>query len=144
MTRPTTTERPDSSLTRDVIHAVRFYLGSWRGMLILAAIVIVAGVALNWNWLVATGIAPILLTALPCAVMCGLGLCMNRLFGNSSESRPSQPQSTVEPTGNISAPANVAATSKGPSACCHEQAPESTPADLNQSQALKERRSSDA
>lgn len=137
-------ETTSASLTRDLLHAARYYLGSRRGILILATVAIVAGTAFNWSWLVATGIAPILLTALPCAVMCGLGLCMNRLFGNSCESQPSQSQSTVEPTGNASAPANVAATSDASPACCQEQAPESTPADLNQPQAIKERRSSNA
>lgn len=46
--------------------------------LILAGIAIVAGLALNWNWLVAAGIAPILVALLPCALMCGLGLCFVR------------------------------------------------------------------
>lgn len=34
------------------------------------------GVALNWNWLAAAGLAPFLLGALPCAALCALGLCM--------------------------------------------------------------------
>jgi len=32
----------------------------------------------GWGWLVAAGIAPVLLSVLPCLVMCGLGLCMMR------------------------------------------------------------------
>lgn len=43
--------------------------------------VVTAGLAMNWSWLVATGIAPILVAIAPCAVMCALGLCMNRLTG---------------------------------------------------------------
>jgi hypothetical protein len=43
----------------------------------------VIGAALNWSWLVAVGIAPLLLTVLPCAAMCALGLCMNRMAGGS-------------------------------------------------------------
>jgi hypothetical protein len=43
--------------------------------------VVVIGAVLNWSWLVAVGIAPLLLTALPCIAMCGLGLCMNRMKG---------------------------------------------------------------
>ncbi len=35
-----------------------------------------AGLALNWDWLTAVGAAPILLSLLPCAAMCALGLCM--------------------------------------------------------------------
>lgn len=59
------------------------YLGS-RGVLALLALGIVgAGLALNWSWLVAAGIAPILLALAPCAAMCALGLCMNRMGGKS-------------------------------------------------------------
>ena len=47
-----------------------------RGHIILGGAVMVAGFALNWNWLVAIGLAPLLLTTLPCAVMCAVGLCM--------------------------------------------------------------------
>ena len=47
-----------------------------RGWLVLGAAVIAAGGALNWGWLTAIGLAPFLITVAPCAVMCGLGLCM--------------------------------------------------------------------
>ncbi len=46
-----------------------------RTWLVLAAAVLVAGAALNWSWLVAAGIAPLLLAFAPCAAMCALGLC---------------------------------------------------------------------
>jgi hypothetical protein len=49
----------------------------WRRTWIaLAAILLVGGAALNWSWLVAVGIAPLLLAMAPCAAMCALGLCM--------------------------------------------------------------------
>jgi hypothetical protein len=60
-------------------------------MIVLAVVI---GAALNWSWLVAVGIAPLLLTVLPCAVMCGLGLCMHRMAGSScstSSRRPDHP-----------------------------------------------------
>ena len=47
-----------------------------RGWLVLAAAALGAGGALNWGWLTAIGLAPILIAVAPCAVMCGLGLCM--------------------------------------------------------------------
>jgi hypothetical protein len=47
-----------------------------RGWLLLALAVVVAGGALNWSWLTAIGVAPLLLAVAPCALMCGLGLCM--------------------------------------------------------------------
>jgi hypothetical protein len=76
MTTPTTTQRQDSSLTRDVFHAARYYLWRPRVLLTLAAIAIVAGLALNWSWLVAAGLAPILISTLPCLIMCAFGVCM--------------------------------------------------------------------
>jgi predicted membrane-bound mannosyltransferase len=45
-------------------------------LLTLAAIAIVAGLALNWSWLVAAGLAPILISTLPCLIMCAVGVCM--------------------------------------------------------------------
>lgn len=60
---------------RHGIYKVRSRLGM-RGLAILAAVPIAAGMALNWSWLVAVGVAPLILTALPCVVMCAIGICM--------------------------------------------------------------------
>lgn len=65
--------------------SVRVPLASRRGLLTAAVLAIAAGLALNWNWLVATGLAPIVIAVLPCLVMCGLGLCMNKLTGDTCE-----------------------------------------------------------
>lgn len=73
------TNQSDTSLTRDILYAVRYYLGGRRTLFFLAALLIVGGVALNWGWLAAIGVAPILLALLPCAVMCALGLCMHKM-----------------------------------------------------------------
>jgi hypothetical protein len=54
----------------------RHNLGGRPVLFILAGIAFAGGLALNWNWLVAVGIAPLLLTALPCVAMCALDLCM--------------------------------------------------------------------
>jgi hypothetical protein len=76
----------DGSLGRDVLYALRYYLGGRRGYLILAAVAIAGGLAFNWSWLAAAGIAPLLLAALPCVAMCALGLCMNKVTGGSCKS----------------------------------------------------------
>ncbi|MBU4527515.1 MAG: hypothetical protein KUA43_21470 [Hoeflea sp.] len=76
----------DGSFGRDVLYALRYYLGGRRGYLILAAVLIAGGLAFNWSWLAAAGIAPLLLTALPCVAMCALGLCMNKVTGGSCKS----------------------------------------------------------
>jgi len=67
----------ETTLTEDIGSYLRHQLRGRRGL--IAAAVIVAGPALwfGWPWLVAAGLAPLLLAMAPCAVMCGLGLCMN-------------------------------------------------------------------
>jgi hypothetical protein len=74
--------------------------GSWRGhvqavlsalppgrarWLALAAILVTAGLAFNWSWLVAIGVGPVLIAAAPCVAMCALGLCMNRGKGGAQK-----------------------------------------------------------
>ena len=75
---PTVIENPP---TRRFAQTVRAYLTGWRGLVVLASVALIAGAAFNWSWLVAVGIAPLLITALPCVAMCALGLCMNRMAG---------------------------------------------------------------
>ena len=71
------------SLARDWLNAARYYLGGRRGLLLVAAVVVAGGLALNWSWLVAAGIAPLLIGVLPCVAMCALGLCMHKMGGQS-------------------------------------------------------------
>ncbi len=90
------------------------YLPAWlcgrRGLTLGAAVAVaLGGAAFGWPWLVAAGLAPILLALAPCAAVCALGYCM-RGKGN----RPATPQdananaaiSTVAPAvlGNESEP----------------------------------------
>jgi hypothetical protein len=83
MTESSPSRSSETSLIRDLFDAARYYLRGRRGIVILASVAIVGGLALSWGWLVAAGIAPVLLTLLPCAAMCALGLCMNRMGGRS-------------------------------------------------------------
>lgn len=70
------------------------HLGSRAALAVLAAAIVGAGLAVNWNWLVAAGIAPILLALAPCAAMCALGVCMNRTGGKScSDAKNANPGS---------------------------------------------------
>jgi hypothetical protein len=59
-------------------------LRSPRGLIGLAIVLIVVGAAFNWSWLVAAGVAPIILVTAPCLVMCTLGLCMVGMGGRDS------------------------------------------------------------
>jgi hypothetical protein len=55
-------------------------LRSWivdRRLLAVAGLALAGtGLAFGWNWLAAVGIAPLIVSAAPCLVMCALGLCM--------------------------------------------------------------------
>jgi hypothetical protein len=96
------TKAADASPARNLLDAARHYLGGWRGVAVLAIVAAVVAIGLSWSWLVAAGIAPILLATLPCLVMCGLGLCMNKLFGGSCASEPerSAPKADALGSGN--------------------------------------------
>lgn len=71
------------SLAQSARALLRHYLTDRKVLAALAVAVIGAGLALNWSWLVAAGIAPILLALAPCAAMCALGLCMRNMGGKS-------------------------------------------------------------
>ena len=64
---------PEAASTGD---RVRSWLKSPRGLLLIGIAVIALGLALGWKWVVALGVAPIILAFAPCALMCALGVCM--------------------------------------------------------------------
>jgi hypothetical protein len=68
-----------------------------RIWLVASAVAAFAGLALNWDWLTAAGLAPIILGVLPCVVMCALGLCAHRFTGGPASSfHGSEAQSNSE------------------------------------------------
>lgn len=56
-----------------------------------------AGLFWQWSWLVAIGVAPLLISAAPCIAMCSLGLCMHRMCSNSASAVPSKTSETTAP-----------------------------------------------
>lgn len=80
-TNPTPAE--ETSLGQDVLALLKHWLRGRRGLIVLAVALLAAGLYSSWGWLVAAGIAPILLALAPCAAMCALGLCMGRGGGSS-------------------------------------------------------------
>jgi len=66
----------------------------WMSQRSLLIGVVIAGGAgamvLGWDWLVAAGVASIIVAVAPCLVMCALGLCMNRM-GKSGQSTAATP-----------------------------------------------------
>lgn len=73
------------SLAQTARALLRHYLTTRKVLAVLAIAVIGGGLALNWSWLVAVGIAPILVALAPCAAMCALGLCMHKMGGRSCD-----------------------------------------------------------
>lgn len=100
MTTPSPAEPAETSFAQDLSRAARYYLRGRRGAVIIAAFAIAGGLALNWNYLVAAGIAPILISVLPCAAMCALGLCcMNKTTGKSGATQSTDENSPDDTPG---------------------------------------------
>ena len=97
------TERTGTSFAQAVVNALWPWLHNRRALMILAAVVVtVGGLALGWNWLVAVGLAPILIAMLPCVAMCAVGLCAMKGSQTCSKSESGE----VHP--NVSASADSA------------------------------------
>ena len=105
------TESLPKPTARGATDAMRAVLGSGLGLLVLGAIVLGLALMFKWNWLVAAGIAPLLLSALPCAAMCALGLCMRRMPGVSSGTQPEVADKSVDAASIATAPLLLAGPS---------------------------------
>lgn len=117
----------NTSLTRDVLSAARYYLGGRRALLVLAVVAAAAGLALNWNWLVAIGLAPILLSTLPCLAICAFGVCMMcRSNKEKAISRGASDQGASLLSLDINAPQPGAA-------CCQQAGHDAAPQDSRRS-----------
>lgn len=68
-------EASGSSLGRDWLGLLRYWLRDRRVMIGIAAVALTAGAWFNWGWLAAIGVAPLILALAPCAAMCAVGLC---------------------------------------------------------------------
>lgn len=53
-----------------------------------AALIIGAGLYLNWPAVAALGLAPLILTFAPCALMCAVGLCAMSASKNKADGKP--------------------------------------------------------
>ena len=126
-TEPAGTATP--SLGRELLLAARYYLGGRRGLLILGAVAVVVGLVSSWGWLVAAGVAPLLLSVLPCVAMCALGLCMHRMSGGpqaaerDASAQPDPRQlalelGSLEPTARPTDLAGRPITDQGVESCC--------------------------
>ena len=80
---------------------VRSWIGDRRLLVVAGLAVIGTGLALGWGWLAAVGVAPLIVSAAPCLVMCALGLCMMGKGQQACSSQPTQragePPTRTEP-----------------------------------------------
>ena len=78
---------------------------SWmrdRRVLAVAGLGIIGGgLALGWDWLAAVGVAPLIVSAAPCLIMCALGLCMMgrspQAASNQADAQVGEPMTRMEP-----------------------------------------------
>lgn len=57
-----------------------------RRWMLLGAVAVSGGLAMGWDQLVLFGVAPLLVSLLPCLVMCGLGLCIMKCKDKTNKS----------------------------------------------------------
>ena len=106
MSLPETAGATRPSLTQEWLQVFRYWLRSRNGVIALIGLALVVAAAFNWSWLVAVGVVPLLITVLPCAAMCALGLCMNRMIGGSCSTETS-PVAVPKPDGRAAPPLNA-------------------------------------
>lgn len=73
-----------------------------NGVLLIAAVAAISGgFALNWSWLVAVGLAPVIVSLLPCMAICALGLGICKMAGiRATNPKPQIDKNIVESTTN--------------------------------------------
>jgi hypothetical protein len=84
MTKSAEAPTPDLAALVQRGRSVLARIGARRALISLSLATVGAGLALNWSWLTAIGVAPVLVAVAPCAAMCALGLCMPRMMGGNS------------------------------------------------------------
>ena len=112
MTLSSSADPSSSQPSRARPYNLRRVLASRRALVAIAAVAVTIGLAFNWSWLVAAGVAPVLLSVLPCVAMCALGLCMNGM-GQRSIARETSSDVDAE-----TSTAPHAAGSAGARSCC--------------------------
>jgi len=108
------------STVRDRLAMVHARLGT-RGLILVAILAVAAAGYSNWGWLVAIGLAPIILGVLPCAAMCAMGLCMMpKRNAPAATSAPTNDQPAADANSFVTAEAAPSAltTGKEKKSCC--------------------------
>lgn len=106
-------ETLDRPALRGVLGYVQAFSRSRMGLLVLGGGALALAAGLNWGWLVAAGIAPILLAVLPCAAMCALGLCMPGMMSRKQSDPPEAPRDITLQARPVASPARLQLVSSG-------------------------------
>jgi len=111
-------------------------------LLALGSLAVATGLFFGgWAWLVAAGLAPVILSVLPCLVMCALGVCT---MGRSIKSQSTAPHDGTDSV-TSSTVVGIARRDQLPdSSCCHDAAAETRLPQVKQVQSDDERRDSHA
>ncbi len=142
MTIPQSRTPTRPSLAQDVPYAVRYYLGNRWVLLGLGSLAVIAGLFFGgWAWLVAAGLAPFMLSVLPCLVMCALGVCM---MGRSGKSQSTAPHDATDSVTSSTVLGIVRRDQLLDSSCCHDAAAETRSPPVKLVQSDDERRDSHA
>jgi hypothetical protein len=84
---------------------LKSWIGDRRVLAVAGLAVTGTGLGLGWDWLTAVGVAPLIVSAAPCLLMCALGLCM---MGRGRQASTSQPNALAdEPTARMEPPASL-------------------------------------
>jgi len=116
-----------------VFERLRGYWIGRRGVFAVGAGAVAVGLGLNWGWLTAIGVTPVLLGVLPCAAMCALGLCMPGMMKKPSGQADAARDITLQAKAVTSPPlqlspshtlpersfAGSAASLRNGQSCCH-------------------------
>ncbi len=93
-------EAPGRSCNPVLTLGGRVSQGTTLGVLAVAGVG--AGLVLGWDSLVAAGLSGLVLALLPCAAMCALGVCANRMGGKDAgagNAAQSAPPKEIDPRG---------------------------------------------
>jgi hypothetical protein len=139
--QPTTPVEP--SLGRDMLWAARYYLGTRWTLPTLGSLGIIASLYFGgWGWLVAAGLAPVVLSTLPCLVMCAFGVCM---MCRSGEKHSAVSRDTADPALSSASPSTteISQPMAGGMSCCSGAAIGPSPR-AKETQPVNERKDSHA
>lgn len=137
MTAPQTALTGAPSLGRGLRTAARSCLGNRWTLLAFAAFALGMGLYFGgWGWLVAVGAAPVILSTLPCLIMCGFGVCMmcrGQKQSTASRETADTAATSVELTADVAAGRSAVSSSY-----CQEPTDEAPSPQITQLQSIKE------